>query len=166
MMEAGVHLKFCIEIYRKHLRGGRHFLHEHPVIGTSWREQGMADLLADDRTISVISDLCQFNPKTTDTEGNVRPATKPTRLLSSRDAIARRLGRRCPHKHKHAVLLGDRAAAAAEYTNELCIEILRGVQDQLEKDRGRCAEALLATLGVGEEPLELMGPDHQKSNEA
>ena len=33
----GVHLEFCRKLYMKQLRGGRYFLHEHPLTAASWR---------------------------------------------------------------------------------------------------------------------------------
>ena len=44
------------------------------------------------------------------------------------------LNKKCPKKHKHAVLLNGRAAAAAEYTKRLCVEIFGGVRQQFEED--------------------------------
>ena len=80
---------------------------------------------------------------------------KPARFLTTSQAIATRLSRRCSRKHKHAVFLGGRGAAAAEYTNELCVEILRGVQEQFERDHYEgCARRLLANLEAGDEPPE------------
>ena len=146
MVEARLHLQFCIEIYQHQLDYGRHFLHEHPASATSWQEKLMLKLLSDERTYSVIGDMCQFGLTTTDAHGVVRPALKPTRFLTSCIAIANRLNRRCPRKHKHAVLLGGRAAAAARYTDKLCIEILRGVQEQYESERGCIAKRLLDNI--------------------
>ena len=137
------------------MRAGRHFLHEHPLTATSWQERCVSDLLTDDRTRSVISDLCQFGLTTTDENGVKRPAMKPTRFLTTSTPIAARLSKSCPRNHKHAILLGGRAAAAAEYTNRLCVEILRGVQEQFERDHLEgCARRLLANLDTGDEPPE------------
>ena len=124
----------------------------------------MVDLLADHRTISVISDLCQFGLTTTDKSGVRRPAMKPTRFLTTSKPVSARLSKRCSRKHKHAVLLGGRAAAAAEYTGELCVEILRGVQEQFERDHLEgCARRLLANLDVGDAPPE--ETDYVKNHE-
>jgi hypothetical protein len=114
MAEARLHLEFCAEVYKEQMRAERHFLHEHPLTATSWQEQCVVDLLADHRTISVISDLCQFGLTTTDKSGERHPAMKSIRFLTTSKPIAARLSKRCPRKHKHVVLLGGRAAAAAE----------------------------------------------------
>ena len=146
MVEARLHFEFCAEIYKEQMRAGRRFLHKHPLTATSWQEQCMMDLLADHRTIFVISDLCQFGLTTIDKSGEKRPAMKPTRFLTISKPIAVRLSKRCPRKHKHAVLLGGRAAAAAEYTSKLCVEILQGVQGQFERSYRRPALRLIPTV--------------------
>ena len=80
---------------------------------------------------------------------------KPTRFLTTRRPVVARLSKRCSRQHKHAVLLGGRAAAAAEYTSELCAEILRRVQEQFERDHLEgCARKLVASLEIGDESPE------------
>ena len=61
----------------------------------------------------VTSHMCQFGMVSKGPQGNMGPVMKPTRWLSSAPALLKRLGRTCPHKHKHAQLEGGRAAAAA-----------------------------------------------------
>ena len=36
MEVAKKHMRFCLELYRIQLQGGRHFLHGHPKNATSW----------------------------------------------------------------------------------------------------------------------------------
>ena len=64
-------------------------------------------------------------------------ALKPTRFLSSSEAILKQLGLRCRGTHRHQQLLGSgRASAAAIYPPGLCKAILVGAQEQLQRDRG------------------------------
>ena len=46
LAEGLVHLHFVISLYDAQLRGGRHFLHEHPASADSWEESSMQELLA------------------------------------------------------------------------------------------------------------------------
>ena len=34
--KAKEHLKFCDELYREQIKGGRYLLHEHPAYAASW----------------------------------------------------------------------------------------------------------------------------------
>ena len=62
------------------------------------------------------------------------PAKKPTGFISNSWAIAKRLRRTCKHNHIHVKLEGGRAKAAALYTDELCMDMCRGLKDQMEYD--------------------------------
>ena len=53
-------------------------------------------------------------------------------LSSSRNG--RRLRRTCKHDHEHVKLEGGRATAAALYPDELCMEMCKGFNGQIEHD--------------------------------
>ena len=69
MKEATQHLEFCCELYRFQVSNGRHFLHEHPWSAISWQVRCIDELLHDEETILVKTDLCRFGMVTTDEEG-------------------------------------------------------------------------------------------------
>jgi len=73
MVEARVHLRFCIELYKLQLRGGRHFLHEHPSSARSWQEREMKELRDDPRVGEVIGHMCQYGMAMKDKAGTTRP---------------------------------------------------------------------------------------------
>eukprot|EP00972_Heterocapsa_arctica_P015401 2269328-Heterocapsa_arctica.AAC.1 len=55
--------------------------------------------------------------------------------MSNSPAILARLSRSCSRGlHHHVHLMGGRAAGAAIYPPDLCLQILRGFQDQLRRD--------------------------------
>jgi hypothetical protein len=61
MLEDGrMHLRCCAKLYRRQLRGNRHFLHEHPATAFSWREPDIDALVNDRRTYAVVCDQNQF----------------------------------------------------------------------------------------------------------
>ena len=65
-----------------------------------------------------------------------KPAKKPTRFVSNGWCLLEELCRRCPGDHSHQPLMGGRAAAAAEYPDDLCHAVCRGLvrQKQYEKE--------------------------------
>ena len=71
-IEADTLLNFAIEIYELQLRGGRHFLHEHPESATSWREPRMRRLQGRQGVATVVGHLCQFGSQREPTEGDRR----------------------------------------------------------------------------------------------
>ena len=57
MLEEGrIHLKCCAKLYRRQLKHGRHFIHEHPASAFSWREPEIDPLANDARTYAVVCD--------------------------------------------------------------------------------------------------------------
>ena len=55
-------------------------------------------------------------------------------MISNSCVIARRLRRSCNHEHKHVKFKDRRAKAAALYLHELCIEMCKGLREQLDYD--------------------------------
>ena len=132
MVEARVHLKFVVKLYKKQLAAGRHFLHEHPAGAKSWDEPYMVQLLENPSVKSVVSHQCEYGLTSPDEKGVLQPVKKPTRWMSSSERMISRLSRRCSGTHTHQHLVGGRAAAAAFYPNDLMLEILRGMRDEAE----------------------------------
>ena len=107
--EGRKHLSFVTSLYRKQLQLGRHFLHEHPVSATSWKEPQIMALTKDPRVHCVVADQCQY-ALTTPAEGSPDvqlPALKPTRFMTSSPQMAAELNKRCPriHQHQHCTWL-------------------------------------------------------------
>ena len=65
-------------------------------------------------------------------------------------AIAERLKRTCTGGHRHIILVGGRAKKAQQYPDELCKEILRGLEEQMRID-GRLRKGLVGAIAP-EEP--------------
>jgi len=130
---AKVHLRFCAEIYRMQLRGGRHFLHEHPSTAKSWQEPEIMRLRNDPKVSEVIGHMCELGMAMKGPDGVSRPVRKSTRWLSSAREVLRRLDKKCTG-HVHTKLEGGRPAAAAVYPPELCKQILEGINAQWERE--------------------------------
>ena len=134
--EGRVHLAFCAEIYLDQLRRGAHFLHEHPEGASSWQEPCIDRVRRHHGVQTTVMHMCQYGMKTK-VDGIELPVIKPTRMMTSSPQMAKRLARICPrrggdghaHCERHGHLLSGRAAAAAIYPPELCIQILKGIRD-------------------------------------
>ena len=83
MLEEGrSHLRFCAELYRRQLRDGRHFLHEHPSSAISRREPEIDALVNSPEVFKVVWNKCQFGLTTKSADGKGRdPAMKAPRFL-------------------------------------------------------------------------------------
>ena len=159
--EAMVLLGFAVEIYWLQLDAGRHFLHEHPATASSWQERIVQELRHDGRVGEVVGDQCRYGLRTPGPSGGWRPAQKPTRFLSSSEALLEALSLRCRGTHRHQTLLGNRrASAAAIYPPGLCRAILAGAEEQLRRDRGSVPAAVRqAAAGDGTGLYDLAADD-------
>ena len=129
MKEARTHLKFCMRIYQYQLDRGKHFLHEHPLGASSWKEERAEVLAIDPRVDTTVGDLCQYEMRIDDKKGNTKAVKKPTRWMSSSKEMLARMSKGCPGDHEHADLLNGQAKFAAIWPNNLCVEILKGMRD-------------------------------------
>ena len=84
------HLKFCLELYRLQIAGGRYFLHEHPSSASSWNLPEMISFIAQFDVDTVVGDMCAHGMVL---EG--RPVRKSTRWLSNCPALLQALGKQC-----------------------------------------------------------------------
>ena len=135
MARAVMHLEFCLKIYEIQRAAGRYFLHEHPATATSWRQKAMIQFLQKHDVHTTVGHMCQYGMTSKDKYGRIGPVYKPTKWMSNSPAILSRLSRRCTKgQHQHVQLIGGRAAAAAIYPPNLCLQILRGVRDQARID--------------------------------
>ena len=101
-------------------------MHEHPVGASSSKEESIEILASNSVVNIVVGDRCQYNMHIEDQPGRTRLVMKPTRWMSSIEAMLKRLSSRCTRDHEHASLLNGRAKEAAIYPDKLCIELLNG----------------------------------------
>ena len=133
------HLEFCAKCYATQWKVGRYFLHGHPAEASSWQEDCIKTVLEKQGVLRVVGDPCQYGLTTRDGD-RLGLARKRTGFMTNSICLAKRLERRCPNKpieeiHKHIVLEGGRTRAAQVHPPELCKEICRGIQEQIEVDR-------------------------------
>ena len=134
MLEEGRrHLHFVMGLCKLQLNSGRHFLFEHPAGALSWDDPWVRSLMNRPDVHTVLSDQCEYGLVTPNASGELVPAKKPTRWMTSAAAMARRLSKRCSGQHKHQPLLSGRAAAAAFYPLPLITKILRGIRDTADE---------------------------------
>jgi hypothetical protein len=108
-------LRFAAEIYEVQRANGRHFLHEHPVGATSWKEACIKKVAQNSGVGVTIADLCQYGMQSVNTDGTKHAVRKSTRFMSSSKLVLDQLGDRCKGEHVHQHLLDGRAKAAALY---------------------------------------------------
>ena len=147
--EAALLFAFALACYVFQLRGGRHFLHEHPATAASWNEPAMRRLIQDRRVGTVVADQCAYGLVTSGPEGKPMPARKPTRFASSAPAVLERLGRRCDGSHVHQPLVSGRPAAAALYPQDLCRAIVLGAEEQRRRQGFPVPPAVERLLDAG-----------------
>ena len=129
LKEAKRHSCFVISLYQLQLVGNRHFLHEHPASAMGWKEKCIEELCQDPRVHSVVCDQCQFGLVTKGNKrGQLMPAMKPTRFVSSSRHMLECLDKRCDRSHQHRHLTGGRCKDAAFYPLPLVKAILRGIR--------------------------------------
>ena len=136
MGRARRHLAFTFYLYGLQLRGGRHFLHEHPAGASSWKEPCVVDFIkAHPGLYTTVCHMCRFGMESTLADRKTTaPVAKPTRWLTSSRCVAERLNRRCLGGHQHAALISGRARAAQVYPPALCKAIVKGAADERAKE--------------------------------
>ena len=126
--EGRKHLSFTVSLYRRQLRRGKHFMHEHPQSATSWHEQIVRSLMEDPFTHVVTADQCMYGLETPTKDGLTAPARKSTTFLTSSRQLADLLKTRCDRTHKHQPLVSGRCKDAAFYPLKLVQTILQGIR--------------------------------------
>jgi hypothetical protein len=142
--EGRVHLAFCAQLYKDQISRGKHFLHEHPASASSWWEPEIAAIQSLSRVYTCVGHMCQYGMTSKDAFGVEGHVLKPTRWMSTSAQMLSRLSKRCPHRggegqsHRHVHLTNGRAAGAAIYPPQLCLEILRGIRDTTRYEKCIC----------------------------
>ena len=129
------------------MKRGRYFLFEHPAHASSWQIAGMQELADTPGVQWARADLCEYGLETQDAQGTLVPAKKPTGFLTNSWCMADELSKRCSGLHQHQHLMGGRAAAAAEYSVELCEAMCRGLRRQKDYDASGKASTRSLTRG-------------------
>ena len=141
VQKAIAHVEFCTRVYELQRVSGRYFVHEHPARATSWNLRCIQELSEKAGVRTVLGHMCQFGMQQHDEEG-MGHILKPTKFMTNSDCIAQQLDRRCEGKggarHRHIPLMGGRRTKdAAIYPDQLCIAILRGLRQEVERRRGK-----------------------------
>ena len=132
---AATHLHFCLELYKLQAKAGRYYLHEHPASATSWRDTKVKKFIERSDTLTTVMHMCQYGMMSRRPDGTIGPVYKPTKWMSNSPQTIARLFRRCSRgQHQRVHLLGGRAAGAAVYPPDLCLQILQGIRDQMQHD--------------------------------
>ena len=126
--EAKEHIRFVVKLYKKQMRGGRLFLHEQPAEASSWSLREVREFRKQAGVVTVDADQCMYGLQTWGKgRRGLLPAKKRTKFMTNSAEIARELGRKCEGKHDHQQLVGGRAESSANYPEELCRAICRGL---------------------------------------
>ena len=125
--EGLLHLRFVCALYKRQVRCGKWFLHEHPKDAASWRCPYIERLLRMPKVETSVCHQCMYGLVTPNNDGVPTPAKKPTKWMSNSSDMLSVLSRKCDKSHAHQHLLGGRAAAAAFYPPPLLRAILKGM---------------------------------------
>ena len=60
MEQAKRYVEFCAKVYKFQIDNGRHFLHEHPYLATSWGLDCVAKLMNREDVTRVLTHMCRF----------------------------------------------------------------------------------------------------------
>jgi hypothetical protein len=138
------------------MKGGRYFLRERPATATSWRNPVVVTFAKHSDVETTIMRVCQYGMLSRGPDGQVGPVYKPTAWMSNSPAVLSRLTRKCSRGlHQHVHLIGGRAAKAAVNPANLCLQILKGIRDQVRRDEATnkesCISSVISSLELEEE---------------
>ena len=133
---ATIQVEFCCTLYRKQLRNGRHFLHEHPWSARSWALPCFQEIIDHPSVELVQGHMCRFRMTThiTTRNGERGLVKKPAGFRSSSRRVRQELDRKCTGDHAHVPLVGGRVVGAQVYPQIMCEAICRGVARQQRED--------------------------------
>ena len=89
LKEARRPLEFCVVLYRDQLALGKHFLQDHLFWTSSWKEGCVERLAAKTGVSTTVGHMCQYDMMVDDKLGVKKLFMKPTRWLSSSEAMLR-----------------------------------------------------------------------------
>ncbi|CAE8634939.1 unnamed protein product [Polarella glacialis] len=143
-------LSLAAEICATQARAGRYFLLQRPACDDNWQQSAILRLLAVSGVATAVGDMCAFRGS----GGKEELVLKPKRWASNAPELLKRMGVRCSSrgggggkKHPRAALAGKtRTSRAAVRPARLCLEILRGLRNQLLCDGAAVGETALSTI--------------------
>ena len=164
--EAVKHMMFVVSLYRRQVREGRLFLHEHPAGAKSWGLDMIKELQEEEGVVTVTGDQCEFGLKTWTQDGkHMIPVRKRTKFMTNSMSIAKELEKKCSGQHVHGELLGEgRPAAAARYPSLLCEAICKGLMQEL-RWRGHGMKFLTAVTAKDKVYTDPDKNDHEEEEE-
>ena len=109
---------------------------EHSAYADSWKLDCVEDFRKSEGVMTSVADQCMHGLVTPGPlpEKELMAAKKPTQVMSNSWCILHELATRCDKSHVHQELMGGRASKAAEYPDELCRAICRGLANQKRYD--------------------------------
>ena len=159
--EAQDMLQFAIEVCQLCLSLGLKFVFEHPYAATSWRQQKMQDLLADERVFGSRADQCQYGLR--GDSGELQ--RKATGFMTNDGNIHQVLQRRCNGEHQHDHIIGgNKSKKSQEYPSELIQCILKSYQATVKENVELLTDEQMLMENYALEQYDLLraeGPDWQ-----
>ena len=109
---------------------------EHPAYADSWTFECMEDFMKSEDAMTFVADQCIYGLVTPGPfpDKEAMAAKKPTRFLSNSWRVLHELATRGDRSNKHQDLMRGRASKPAEYPDELCRAICRGIANQKRYD--------------------------------
>ena len=95
--EAREHLRFCCKLYKGQLRRKKFFLHEHPDLATSWKEEPVEELLQMPEVLRIQGDMCRHGMVGADEYGG-GAVKKRSGFMTNSEHIAEELNLFCENK--------------------------------------------------------------------
>ena len=99
LKEGAIHLNFVCSLYRRQVKHGTYYLHEHPLYAASWQEPEVQRMMRDEITLLAKMGQCQYGLWVEDGAGWAA-SKKPTKFMTNSPAIAG-LQRKCPGRETH-----------------------------------------------------------------
>jgi len=115
LQEGTKHLEFCCQQYEKRMKANKYFVHEHPALAKSWKNEKMQKLEDEPSVRKVHGDMCEMGMQLQDSDGLWGYAKKRTGFLTNSPCIAEELEKKCTNE-----------AGAIEVWRETCYEPKKG----------------------------------------
>lgn len=106
---------------------GKIFFFEQPAGARSWGESCIRRMVSLPGVLKVECDMCAYGMNV-DGRGLNK---KPTGIATNGAHIAKRMSKRCSGDHVHQPLMSGRPRMAQEYPRKFCLEIIRGLEEDL-----------------------------------
>jgi len=125
------HLDLVREIAEWQVQRGGWIVFEQPEGARSWDEEAVRRIAALPGVQKVTCDMCMFGMNVNGEGLN----KKPTGILTNCASIAKKLARRCDHRHFHVPVVNGLPKKAQVYPEEFCRAIVQGLQEECRKEK-------------------------------